>query len=183
MVVPNAKSALIWHTLNDRIVKGFRMPARRRREGVHGGRRSKSLEGGNRGGPRKRGSNRGPRCCASGLRRNQQSRSRPSRASGRIGALGSALPISQTRQVVRRGRSIWVGRVSALPASSRCRRNSSIQAQMVAKSSAGGGLSMCPRTRPFVAGLVSWPMACAPSKTTPTSSRVCARPDGGRSEA
>src|SRR5215471_21149774 len=32
------------------IVKGFRMPARRRREGVHGGRRPKSLEGGNRGG-------------------------------------------------------------------------------------------------------------------------------------
>jgi hypothetical protein len=31
-------------------VKGFRMPARRRREGVHGGRRPKSLEGGNRGG-------------------------------------------------------------------------------------------------------------------------------------
>ena len=30
------------------IVKGFRMPARHRREGVHGGRRPKSLEGGNR---------------------------------------------------------------------------------------------------------------------------------------
>jgi hypothetical protein len=34
------------------IVKGFRMPARHRREGVHGGRRPKSLEGGNRGGVR-----------------------------------------------------------------------------------------------------------------------------------
>jgi hypothetical protein len=33
-------------------VKGFRMPARRRREGMHGGRRPKSLEGGNRGGVR-----------------------------------------------------------------------------------------------------------------------------------
>jgi hypothetical protein len=32
------------------IVKGIRMPARRRREGMHGGRRPKSLEGGNRGG-------------------------------------------------------------------------------------------------------------------------------------
>ena len=32
------------------IVKGFRMPARRRREGRHGGRRPKSHEGGNRGG-------------------------------------------------------------------------------------------------------------------------------------
>jgi hypothetical protein len=32
------------------IVKGFRMPAVRRRERVHGGRRPKSLEGGNRGG-------------------------------------------------------------------------------------------------------------------------------------
>src|ERR1700730_4215739 len=32
------------------IVKGFRTPARRRREGIHGGRRPKSLEGGNRGG-------------------------------------------------------------------------------------------------------------------------------------
>ena len=31
------------------IVKGFRMPAKRRREGMHGGRRPKSLEGGNRG--------------------------------------------------------------------------------------------------------------------------------------
>ena len=34
------------------IVKGFRMTARHRREGVHGGRRPKSLEGGNRGGVR-----------------------------------------------------------------------------------------------------------------------------------
>jgi hypothetical protein len=34
------------------IVKGFRMPARHRREGMHGGRRPKSLEGGNRGGVR-----------------------------------------------------------------------------------------------------------------------------------
>src|SRR5271166_511250 len=33
-------------------VKGFRMHARRRREGRHGGRRPKSLEGGNRGGVR-----------------------------------------------------------------------------------------------------------------------------------
>jgi hypothetical protein len=32
------------------IVKGFRTPAIRRREGMHGGRRPKSLEGGNRGG-------------------------------------------------------------------------------------------------------------------------------------
>ena len=32
------------------IVKGFRTPARHRREGAHGGRRPKSLEGGNRGG-------------------------------------------------------------------------------------------------------------------------------------
>jgi hypothetical protein len=32
------------------LVKGFRMPARHRREGVHDGRRPKSLEGGNRGG-------------------------------------------------------------------------------------------------------------------------------------
>ena len=32
------------------IVKGFRMPAGHRREGMHGGRRPKSLEGGNRGG-------------------------------------------------------------------------------------------------------------------------------------
>jgi hypothetical protein len=32
------------------IVKGFRMPARHRRKGMHGGRRPKSLEGGNRGG-------------------------------------------------------------------------------------------------------------------------------------
>src|SRR6516165_5372267 len=30
-------------------VKGFRMPAGRRREGMHGGRRPKSLEGGKRG--------------------------------------------------------------------------------------------------------------------------------------
>ena len=34
------------------IVKGFRMPAGRRRAGMHGGRRPKSLEGGNRGGVR-----------------------------------------------------------------------------------------------------------------------------------
>jgi hypothetical protein len=34
------------------IVKGFRMPARRRREGMHGGRRPKSPDGGNRGGVR-----------------------------------------------------------------------------------------------------------------------------------
>jgi hypothetical protein len=32
------------------VVKGFRMPARHRRVGAHGGRRPKSLEGGNRGG-------------------------------------------------------------------------------------------------------------------------------------
>jgi len=36
------------------IVKGFRMPARHRRVGVHGGRRPKSLEGGNRGGSSRR---------------------------------------------------------------------------------------------------------------------------------
>ena len=40
-------------------VKGFRMPARRRREGMHGGRRPKSLEGGNRGGVRTGGGVRG----------------------------------------------------------------------------------------------------------------------------
>jgi hypothetical protein len=34
------------------VVKGFRMPASRRREGRHGGKRPKSLEGGNRGGVR-----------------------------------------------------------------------------------------------------------------------------------
>ena len=33
-------------------VKGFRTPAVRRREGMHGGRRPKSLEGGNREGVR-----------------------------------------------------------------------------------------------------------------------------------
>jgi hypothetical protein len=36
------------------IVKGFWTPARRRREGMHGGRRPKSLEGGNRGGSLRR---------------------------------------------------------------------------------------------------------------------------------
>jgi hypothetical protein len=39
-------------TATTAFVKGFRMPARRRREGMHGGRRPKSLEGGNRGGVR-----------------------------------------------------------------------------------------------------------------------------------
>jgi hypothetical protein len=55
---PTAKEAdRYWCELNARypagrspLVKGFRMPARRRRKGVHGGRRPKSLEGGNRGG-------------------------------------------------------------------------------------------------------------------------------------
>jgi hypothetical protein len=42
-------SAATYRDAASGIVKGFRMPARRRREGMHGGRRPKSLEGGNRG--------------------------------------------------------------------------------------------------------------------------------------
>jgi hypothetical protein len=47
----------------------------------------------------KAGSNRGPRCCGSGLSRNQQSRSRPSRGRGQIGDPGSAQPPAPIRPV------------------------------------------------------------------------------------
>jgi len=43
---PKVPPPLIWMSAS---VKGFRMPAVRGRERMHGGRRPKSLEGGNRG--------------------------------------------------------------------------------------------------------------------------------------
>jgi hypothetical protein len=92
----------------------------------------------------RRGSKRGLNCCVNGLRRNQESSSRPS--CQRIGPdrrsrFGPALGSTSGQYMLRRGRMGGSARVSVLAsfASSRSRRNSSMRARMAAKSSAARG--------------------------------------------
>jgi len=83
-------------------------------------------------------------CCVDGLRRNQESSSRPS--CPRVGPdrrspFGPAPTSPSSQYALRRGRSGGSDRASVWPASSRStsRRNSSMRARMVAKSSAARG--------------------------------------------
>ena len=107
--------------------------------------------------PQRPSSRRGPRRCVSGLRRNQESSSRPNWP--RIGpdwrswfgpAAGSTF--CQYQYVLRRGRVGGSDCISVWPAfpCSRSRRSSSMRARIVAKSSAARGLFMSPPV-PFVA--------------------------------
>ena len=97
--------------------------------------------------PRGRGCKRGPRCCASGLRRNQKSRSRPSRASRETDGLVLGAVISRcdpySYLAERCGRSRGKSLAGACVAS-RSRRSSSMRARMAAKSSAARGRFMFP---------------------------------------